>query len=217
MAARKPAGELSRLSSSAARRESRSRPPTLAEEEAPAASLCSPTFTTSLRLARGSRGLMPAVRRWRASSDAPMRVMSTMTGAPDASESGTFPSRFCMRSSLRVAEFHRFLMALSVRPGMSLTISAHFVPCSATACRISRSSSSVKFSFFTSGERWLCQRSRHCLPTRPGRCCAIWDQEEGPYWATILSSLASSSGVHTIFLIARAGWSGPHSSPAAGQ
>mmetsp|Transcript_31721 Transcript_31721/g.94279 ORF Transcript_31721/g.94279 Transcript_31721/m.94279 type:complete len:200 (+) Transcript_31721:537-1136(+) len=196
MAARKPAGELSRLSSSAARRESRSRPPTLAEEEAPAASLCSPTFTTSLRLARGSRGLMPAVRRWRASSDAPMRVMSTMTGAPDASESGTFPSRFCMRSSLRVAEFHRFLMALSVRPGMSLTISAHFVPCSATACRISRSSSSVKFSFFTSGERWLCQRSRHCLPLRSGISSAICAHCCVPFAPTKSLSLWSSSTDH---------------------
>ncbi|KAG7263757.1 hypothetical protein CRUP_027994, partial [Coryphaenoides rupestris] len=38
-----------------------------------------------------------------------------------------------------------------------------------------RSSSSVHDVFFTSGFRWLCQRSRHCLPMRPFRCLAITD------------------------------------------
>ena len=34
----------------------------------------------------------------------------------------------CRRRFLRMVEFHRFLIALSVRPGMSLTILDHFVP-----------------------------------------------------------------------------------------
>jgi hypothetical protein len=35
------------------------------------------------------------------------------------------------------------------------------------------SSSAVHESFLMSGLRWLCHRSRHCLPLRPGRCRAI--------------------------------------------
>ena len=31
-------------------------------------------------------------------------------------------------------EFHRFFIALSVLPGIIFTMSAHLVPCSATAC-----------------------------------------------------------------------------------
>ncbi|TNN82534.1 HBS1-like protein [Liparis tanakae] len=32
--------------------------------------------------------------------------------------------------------------------------------------------------------RWLCQRSRHCLPIRPFRCLAITDQRLAPYFCT---------------------------------
>mmetsp|Transcript_21215 Transcript_21215/g.54330 ORF Transcript_21215/g.54330 Transcript_21215/m.54330 type:complete len:259 (-) Transcript_21215:176-952(-) len=106
------------------------------------------------------------------------------------------PHRACMRTMRRIVEFHRFLMALSVRPGMSLTMSAHLVPCAATASMMARSSSGLKLSVFTSGHRWLCQRSRHCLPTRLGMPIAIRDQLAGPHWATSSRSLASSSGVH---------------------
>ena len=66
--------------------------------------------------------------------------------------------------------FQWFLIALSVRPGRCLAISAHLFPCSLCArCRVS-SSSSVHGSFLIDGSSWLCQRSRHCLPLRPGRC-----------------------------------------------
>ena len=41
---------------------------------------------------------------------------------------------------LRRIGFHRFLIALSVRPGTT-AMSAHLVPCSATACAIAASSS----------------------------------------------------------------------------
>ena len=46
------------------------------------------------------------------------------------------------------------------------------------------SSSAVNFSFFTSGVRWLCQRSRHCLPIRPGSASEMRDQEPGPCCVT---------------------------------
>mmetsp|Transcript_9956 Transcript_9956/g.24652 ORF Transcript_9956/g.24652 Transcript_9956/m.24652 type:complete len:223 (+) Transcript_9956:552-1220(+) len=109
---------------------------------------------------------------------------------------GISPPRRLTRSSLRVVEFHRFLMALSVLPGISFTIKAHFVPCSATARMICRSSSNEKDSFFTSGERWLCHRSRHCFPTRLGRCSAIRLQLDGPYCCIKSSSSVSSSCDH---------------------
>mmetsp|Transcript_25691 Transcript_25691/g.86164 ORF Transcript_25691/g.86164 Transcript_25691/m.86164 type:complete len:258 (+) Transcript_25691:404-1177(+) len=69
------------------------------------------------------------------------------------------------RCSLRWCEFHRFLMALSVRPGSSFTISDHLVPSRATASTMVLSSSSLQGAFCRSGLRWLCQRSRHCLPS----------------------------------------------------
>lgn len=50
-----------------------------------------------------------------------------------------------------------FLIALSVRPGRSLAIDAHLLPCTACARRMVRSSSSVKGSLHTSGLSWLHQ------------------------------------------------------------
>mmetsp|Transcript_2795 Transcript_2795/g.8073 ORF Transcript_2795/g.8073 Transcript_2795/m.8073 type:complete len:379 (-) Transcript_2795:17-1153(-) len=210
MAARNPAGDVSRSSSVAARLLRRSSPPTACVNVGSLLTLLAlgarSRFAGAFRLTRASRGLSPVASKCLASSAAPIVDMSMedpLTSSAGSAAPGWFLSlRFCMRTSLRVAEFQRFLMALSVRPGMSLTIWAHFVPCSATASMISRSSSSVKFSFLTSGDRWLCHRSRHCLPTRPGRWRAIWDQAEGPWVWTMASSLASSSGVHACFLIA---------------
>ena len=75
-----------------------------------------------------------------------------------------------LRSALRRIEFHRFLIELSVRPGKSFTISDHLVPSSCTFCTIAASSSAVQSDLRTMGERWLCHRSRHCLPERP----SIW-------------------------------------------
>jgi hypothetical protein len=53
--------------------------------------------------------------------------------------------------------FQWFLMALSVRPGSSLAMVAHLLPCCACAFRMRRSSSSVKVSLRTSGFSWLHQ------------------------------------------------------------
>jgi hypothetical protein len=41
-------------------------------------------------------------------------------------------------------------------------------------------------------------RSRHCFPTRPGRCKAIAGQFLAPYTATSSTTLASSSGCHAM-------------------
>ena len=57
-----------------------------------------------------------------------------------------------------------------------------------------RSSSWVQEDFFTSGLRWLCQRSRHCLPMRPCRCLAMMDQRLGPYLCTSSMTCAHKRG-----------------------
>lgn len=96
-------------------------------------------------------------------------------------------SMVCGKMWVRVA--HRFLIALSVRPGNILTISDQRVPYKWTASTIARSSAGVHpvldtcrsrrqsgkgetwrigwAKIRTSGDRWLCQRSRHCFPLRP--------------------------------------------------
>ena len=60
-------------------------------------------------------------------------------------------------------EFHRFLIALSVRPGSCLAMSAHLVPTCCTSSMMSCSSSSVQSSLLTDGHKWLCH-----LRTRSG-------------------------------------------------
>ena len=65
---------------------------------------------------------------------------------------------------LRMVEFHRFLMALSVRPGRRLLISTQWLPSSMCACSSTRSSSSDQPSFLMFGSSWLCHLSLHCLP-----------------------------------------------------
>lgn len=61
------------------------------------------------------------------------------------------------------------------------------------------SSSSVQRSFFMLGLRWLCHRSRHCLPIRPCRFWAMSDQFLGPYFNTMLVTISSSSLVQGPF------------------
>ena len=56
-------------------------------------------------------------------------------------------------------EFHRFLIALSVRPGSCLAMSAHLVPTCWTSSMMSCSSSSVQSSLLTDGHKWLCHLS----------------------------------------------------------
>lgn len=61
------------------------------------------------------------------------------------------------------------------------------------------SSSSVHRSFLMLGFRWLCHRSRHCLPIRPCRFWAISDQFLGPNFKTMRVTISSSSFVHGPF------------------
>ena len=91
-----------------------------------------------------------------------------------------FASRLSLRSSRRSALFHRFLIWLSVRPGRSFAISAQRLPKLRCAAMSSPSSSSDHSLLLIAGSRWLCQRSRHCLPLRVGRWEAIVDQERVP-------------------------------------
>ena len=55
---------------------------------------------------------------------------------------------------------------------------------------------STRTSFLTAGLRWLCQRSRHCLPIRLGRSAAMRLQLDGPCCSTSSSSFLSSSPDH---------------------
>ena len=77
----------------------------------------------------------------------------------------------------------------------------HLVPCSRTESMISRSSSAVHSPFFTSGARWLNQRSRHCFPIRPGRNAATFVHRPAPCSCTTRVSIASSSEVHACFFV----------------
>lgn len=65
-----------------------------------------------------------------------------------------------------------------------MAISAQRFPRTLWASKMMRSSSSVHEDFFTSGFRWLCQRSRHCFPKRPFRCLAIRVHCLVPYFLT---------------------------------
>mmetsp|Transcript_21975 Transcript_21975/g.44706 ORF Transcript_21975/g.44706 Transcript_21975/m.44706 type:complete len:436 (-) Transcript_21975:379-1686(-) len=73
-----------------------------------------------------------------------------------------------LSTTRRSVEFQRFLMALSVRPGRSLAISAQRCPNRPCASMSRASSSAVHLSFLTLGSSWLCHRSRICFPFRPG-------------------------------------------------
>mmetsp|Transcript_20147 Transcript_20147/g.39110 ORF Transcript_20147/g.39110 Transcript_20147/m.39110 type:complete len:230 (+) Transcript_20147:99-788(+) len=103
---------------------------------------------------------------------------------------------FSLRILRRMVEFHRFLMALSVRPGTSLAISAHLLPWIFCASMISRSSSLVHGPFIMFGSNWLCHRSRICLPVRLGKYDATSTQLLSPCFSTSLRTSSSSSGVH---------------------
>jgi hypothetical protein len=71
------------------------------------------------------------------------------------------------RIFLRMVEFHRFLIALSVRPGSNLTILDHLVPKVCTASTMMRSSSSVHSCLHTEGQRWLCHLPSRIPDERP--------------------------------------------------
>ena len=73
----------------------------------------------------------------------------------------------------RSVAFQWFLTAFSVRPSMTLAMSAHLLPTRLWAWMSWPSSVSLHASRLMSGLSWLCQRSRHCLPIRPGKYLAI--------------------------------------------
>lgn len=80
-----------------------------------------------------------------------------------------------------IEEFQWFLIALSVRPGNILAISAHLFPNLRWLWRMRRSSLSDQFlDLLMFGLRWLCQRSRHCFPVLPTSWEAIWLHFLGP-------------------------------------
>eukprot|EP00965_Chrysotila_dentata_P057269 1899520-Pleurochrysis_carterae.AAC.2 len=55
------------------------------------------------------------------------------------------------------------------------------------------SSAAVHSLLFTSGLRWLCHRSRHCLPERPSICAPMDDQGTLPSTRCSVTSLCSFS------------------------
>ena len=73
---------------------------------------------------------------------------------------------------------------------------AYLVPSFACSLRIVSSSSGVHAPFLRDGSRLLHQRSRHCLPVRPGSMDAIRAQCLPPYWPTSSTSCSSSLALH---------------------
>lgn len=106
----------------------------------------------------------------------------------------------CILASLRFSvELKWFLIALSVRPGNNLEISAHLLPCFLWASKMILSSSSDHLPFLMSGLRWLCHLSRHCLPIRPLSFDAMKLQFFAPYLVTRSKTVWSSSLVQGPF------------------
>jgi hypothetical protein len=98
-----------------------------------------------------------------------------------------------------MVEFQWFLMELSVRPGSILVISAHLLPWAVCARNRIHSSCGIHSTFRMLGLRWLCHRSRHCLPSRPSTNFAMKDHRCGPYFSTSLRTRLSSCSVQGFF------------------
>ena len=149
--------------------------------------------------AEASRALCFAAEASAPLAALPLRPAASSAGAASAAASASKP-RARASSTLRLrVEFQWFLIALSVRPTKVLAISAHLLPNLRCARINARSSSRLHSSRLMSGLRWLYQRSRHCLPMRPGSCCAIFDHCFAPSAATSSMIFASSSFVHGPF------------------
>lgn len=91
-----------------------------------------------------------------------LALLLLLCGEAEGEEEGSV-----LASLRRMVEFQWFLIALSVRPGRSLAISAHLLPSCLCASINMLSSSSDHASFLIEGLRWLCHRSLHCLPILP--------------------------------------------------
>mmetsp|Transcript_23010 Transcript_23010/g.66942 ORF Transcript_23010/g.66942 Transcript_23010/m.66942 type:complete len:347 (-) Transcript_23010:850-1890(-) len=132
-----------------------------------------------------------SIRRASASFSACSAAL-TLAAASMRIASWVFWVAFCRR---RVAEFHRFFTAFSLRPGRSLAIFVQLLPHLDCASTRTASSSSVQPPFLRDGSRWLNHRSRHCFPIRPGMRSAISDHLVMP--ASMQSMMIwSSSFVH---------------------
>eukprot|EP00964_Phaeocystis_antarctica_P006952 scaffold3756_cov60-Phaeocystis_antarctica.AAC.2 len=136
-------------------------------------------------------------RRCRFGAGAAARASPFASPAAEAGPSAS-PCVF-LRSALRRIEFHRFLIALSVRPGKSLTISDQRVPSSCTFRMMAASSSTDQSDLSTSGLRWLCHRSRHCFPERPTICLPTALQRILPPSAVIAATSRSSCASWSAF------------------
>lgn len=99
------------------------------------------------------------------------------------------------RHCRRYVEYQWFLIALSVRPGNNLAISAHRFPRRAWAARIKCVSSARHGALSMSGSRKLSHRVRHCLGVRPGKRAAMLAQRLVPQWRTKRTITASSWAV----------------------
>jgi hypothetical protein len=58
----------------------------------------------------------------------------------------------------------------------------------------------VHSTFNIEGFKWLCQRSRHCLPNLPSTNLAMKDHRCGPYFSTSLRTSRSYCSVQGFFL-----------------
>lgn len=96
-------------------------------------------------------------------------------------------------------EFHLFFTELSVRPGSSWAIFAHLFPHSLRFSMIILSSCSVHGECERVGDKLFTQRSRHCLPRRPGSKAARSVQLCGPCSSTHFTIVSSSSSRHEPF------------------
>ena len=92
-------------------------------------------------------------------------------------------------------ELNLFFIALSVLPLTSLAMSHHLLPWMRCSLTIFTSSSSVHLVLQMFGSKWLCQRSRHCFPMRPGRLLLTFVQLRGPFSVTSWMRILSSSAV----------------------
>mmetsp|Transcript_16395 Transcript_16395/g.58226 ORF Transcript_16395/g.58226 Transcript_16395/m.58226 type:complete len:270 (-) Transcript_16395:303-1112(-) len=110
---------------------------------------------------------------------------------------GSFNLAVCVHRFM-AEEFHRFLMAFSLRPGSSLAISHHRFPNAAWALYRIRHSLSSQSHFLIEGSKWLNHRSRHCLPMRPGKeeAMTLHLMLPAPRSSTISLTRRSSSCVH---------------------
>ena len=92
-------------------------------------------------------------------------------------------------------ELNLFLIALSVLPETSFAMSHHLFPWIRWSLTILMSSSMVHFLLLMFGSRWLCHRSLHYLPIRPGSALDIFVQFRGPCSVTRSIRILSSGKV----------------------